>query len=346
MAHDHLPTPCVFLQSRLSPASALHFSVDIPAMDVSLVDGRPQELLLLTLDGLTLDYHAGNSAGTAYTQVRHDALLVQLLLPCLALHEGSQHGTRDVVSSPTSTGMPYAMLLFPEAETAHALVLLCRLLQLLVRLNLAQLDDMMHGSPFPVALVPADKTVLEDSTADPLLFFTSVNQPSRFRGALYTPTIAGRIAALRLQLCETVVWRLYDFTLGLAATASGAAGSNTVSNIAPSGNGGGGNGAAPAGTGVGFGSSGYKAVSSSRGRLAGGPSSGNLIAAGTAGQSAAAGGTSAAVQGSKAVQQVANADLPLQVRLGGMQAAQALCSRVTAVGLWFQLWHPASLQSM
>lgn len=100
-------------QARLSPAASMHLAVDIPAMDLSLVDGRPAELLLLTLDGLSLHYTAGNSAGVAYSQ-------------------------------------------------------------LLVRLNLAQLDDMLHGSPFPVVLLPADKTVLEDSRADPLLFFTHV----------------------------------------------------------------------------------------------------------------------------------------------------------------------------
>jgi hypothetical protein len=47
----------------------MHLSVEIPAMDLSLVDGRPQELLLLTLDGLTLEYYAGNSAGVSYNQV-------------------------------------------------------------------------------------------------------------------------------------------------------------------------------------------------------------------------------------------------------------------------------------
>lgn len=65
-----LPPPSVATaQARLSPASSLHLSVDIPALDVSIVDGRPQELLLLSLDGLALEYHAGNSAGITYTQV-------------------------------------------------------------------------------------------------------------------------------------------------------------------------------------------------------------------------------------------------------------------------------------
>jgi hypothetical protein len=60
-------------QARLSPAASMHLSVEVPAMDLSLVDGRPQELLLLTLDGLTLEYHAGNSAGVSYNQVRQAA---------------------------------------------------------------------------------------------------------------------------------------------------------------------------------------------------------------------------------------------------------------------------------
>jgi hypothetical protein len=59
------------LQSRMSPASTLHVSLDLASLDVSIVDGRPQELLLLTLDGLAVEYHAGNSAGIAYSQVRH-----------------------------------------------------------------------------------------------------------------------------------------------------------------------------------------------------------------------------------------------------------------------------------
>lgn len=58
-------------QTQLSPASSLHVALEVPALDVSLVDGRPQELLLLSMDGLVAEYHSGNSAGTAYTQVRH-----------------------------------------------------------------------------------------------------------------------------------------------------------------------------------------------------------------------------------------------------------------------------------
>jgi hypothetical protein len=56
-------------QTQLSPASSLHVALEVPALDVSLVDGRPQELLLLSMDGLVAEYHSGNSAGTAYTQV-------------------------------------------------------------------------------------------------------------------------------------------------------------------------------------------------------------------------------------------------------------------------------------
>jgi hypothetical protein len=46
--------------------------LDIPAVDLSLIDGRPQELLLLSMDGLVLEYHMGNTAGIAYTQVSAD----------------------------------------------------------------------------------------------------------------------------------------------------------------------------------------------------------------------------------------------------------------------------------
>eukprot|EP00879_Flechtneria_rotunda_P005415 GHRR01005707.1.p1 GENE.GHRR01005707.1~~GHRR01005707.1.p1 ORF type:complete len:1494 (+),score=564.87 GHRR01005707.1:1093-5574(+) len=207
-------------QSRLSPASAWHVNLEVPALDVSVVDGRPQELLLLSLDGLTVEYHSGNSAGTAYTQV-------------------------------------------------------------LLRVNFAQLDDMLHTSPFPVVLVPADKTVLEDPAADPLMFFTHVTQPSRFRGALYTPTICGRVAALRLRLSETLVWRLYDLSQSLAAS----------SHKTDAGAGEGGS-SDPAG----------KPNAQSRRHAVGVSSSGVTAAA----AGATAGG---------AVQQVASADLPLQVDL-------------------------------
>lgn len=57
------------MQSQLSPSSSLHVSLEVPSMDVSVVDGRPQELVLLSMDGLVAEYHAGNSAGIAYTQV-------------------------------------------------------------------------------------------------------------------------------------------------------------------------------------------------------------------------------------------------------------------------------------
>lgn len=40
--------------------------MDIPAIDVSLVDARPQELLLLSVDGLSVELVQGNSAGTPF----------------------------------------------------------------------------------------------------------------------------------------------------------------------------------------------------------------------------------------------------------------------------------------
>lgn len=165
-----------------------------------------------------------------------------------------------------------------------------------MRVNLAQIDDMLHGSPFPVLMVPADRTVLEDSAADPLVFFTYVSQPSRLRGALYTPTIAGRIAALQLQVSETFAWRMFAFAQGLAASSNS---SSTFSSAAADGHAG--------SEGTGLKSSNYKATSDSRDRLSAGASTGNLAAA--AGTGAAGSGRG----GSAAVQQVANADLPLQV---------------------------------
>lgn len=178
------------------------------------------------------------------------------------------------------------------------------LLQVLLRLNLAQLDDMQHGSTFPVVLLPADKTVAEDSAADPLLFFTHVSQPSRFRGVLYTPCLVGHIAALRVQLSETLVWRLYTFMHGLVAGgSSGSSGSDA---------GAGGSSAAAATAGPT-----RSAASNSRGRMVQAGSSSNLATAApnSAGAAGSVGRGSAAGDG---VQQVASADLPLQVgfRLG------------------------------
>lgn len=171
------------------------------------------------------------------------------------------------------------------------------LVQVLLRLNLAQLDDMQHGSSFPVVLVPTDKTVAEDSAADPLLFFTHVSQPSRYRGVLYTPTIVGHIAALRLQLSEPLVWRLYSFTQGLASGRS--SGSSDASRQASS------SAAAAA-------ASARLPASSSRGRLVQAGSSSNLAAAAQGG-GGAGNGNGGRSSSAGDVQQVASADLPLQV---------------------------------
>lgn len=234
------------MQAKLSPSASLHVSLEVPALDVSVVDGRPQELMLLTMDGLSAEYHAGNSAGVAYTQV-------------------------------------------------------------LLRLNLAQLDDMLHGTSFPVVLMPASKKVAEDSAAEPLLFFTHVTQPARFRGALYTPTLVAHVAALRLQLSETLVWRMFAF-----AQALGTSGSSR-----------GGGGSGPAAT-VSSASPGMHSAGGSRTRLAQAGSNSNL--AGTA----AAAGAGSLQQGSSpagtsgGVQQVASADLPLQVRCSSMHCRMLL----------------------
>lgn len=172
-------------------------------------------------------------------------------------------------------------------------------------MNLAQLDDMQHGTAFPVVLLAADKTVAEDSAADPLLFFTHVSQPSRFRGMLYTPCLVAHIAALRLQVSETLVWRLYSFMQGLVA---GGNTSTSSSSSTSSGN-------ATASAAAAGGQSARPGTPSSRGRMVQAGSSTNLAA--TAGAGASAGATAAGPgRGSSAgdVQQVASADLPLKVR--------------------------------
>lgn len=183
------------------------------------------------------------------------------------------------------------------------------LLQVLLRLNLAQLDDMQHGTAFPVVLLAADKTVAEDSAADPLLFFTHVSQPSRFRGMLYTPCLVAHIAALRLQVSETLVWRLYSFMQGLAAGGNTSTSSSTGSSTSSS------SATAAAAAAGGQSAAARPGTPSSRGRMVQAGSSTNLAA--TAGAGASAGATAAGPGcGSSAgdVQQVASADLPLKVR--------------------------------
>jgi hypothetical protein len=168
---------------------------------------------------------------------------------------------------------------------------------------------MMHGTAFPVVLLPADKRVAEDSAADPLLFFTQVTQPSRFRGAIYTPTLVAHLAGLRLQVSETLVWRMHALMQSLAPSGS-------------SGGGGGGGGAGGSGAAAGSttgGGAGMRGAGGSRAQLAQAGSSTNLAAAGGA---AGSGGSGAGGAGD--VQQVANADLPLQVR----------CMRGWVVALW------------
>jgi hypothetical protein len=179
--------------------------------------------------------------------------------------------------------------------------------QFLLRMGTVQLDDMLHDSPFPVMLLPAGRTMLEDSSAQPLLFFTSVSQPSRFRGALYMPTIAGHISELRVSLSETLLWRLYSLVQGVGAT--GAGGVPPGPNVS----------VADVTTASG------RSTSDARSRMhtaAGGSSSGSLAsssAAGTGSTALQAGsgrsGNTDVPAGSAAVQQVASADLPLQVDL-------------------------------
>jgi hypothetical protein len=146
---------------------------------------------------------------------------------------------------------------------------------------------MLEGTAFPVAAVPSDASVLQDPGAEPLLFYTQVSEPSRMRNAVYMPTIAGRIASLRICIAEPVIWRILDLANSIgAATVGGGAG-----------------GAAGGGD------------SRTRSRAAAAP------APGAAGPASAGGGGAAAATASGAAgcpagankQQVARADQPLQV---------------------------------
>ena len=68
----------LLLQHAASPASAVAVKVDLSLLDVSLVDARPAELLLTTLEGLRLEMRKGNSAGIPYeiTSVRLNSIQV------------------------------------------------------------------------------------------------------------------------------------------------------------------------------------------------------------------------------------------------------------------------------
>lgn len=59
----------------MASSSGLHLALDIPGLDVSVVDARPQELLLLSVDKLSVEYHWATSAGVPYTLI---ALHVQV----------------------------------------------------------------------------------------------------------------------------------------------------------------------------------------------------------------------------------------------------------------------------
>ncbi|GFH31625.1 uncharacterized protein HaLaN_30702, partial [Haematococcus lacustris] len=50
-------------------AAGLHFILEVSGCEVSLVDGLPQELALLSLEGLGLEVHWGITAGLAHTQL-------------------------------------------------------------------------------------------------------------------------------------------------------------------------------------------------------------------------------------------------------------------------------------
>uniref|UniRef100_A0A7S3R138 Vacuolar protein sorting-associated protein 13 VPS13 adaptor binding domain-containing protein n=1 Tax=Dunaliella tertiolecta TaxID=3047 RepID=A0A7S3R138_DUNTE len=49
-------------------AASKHISVEVTGLEVSLVDHRPQELLVLSLEGLMLDWASGSSGGLAFSQ--------------------------------------------------------------------------------------------------------------------------------------------------------------------------------------------------------------------------------------------------------------------------------------
>ena len=167
-------------QARASPASGFHACVELPALDVSVVDQRPQELLLLSVDGLAAELHRGNCAGAPYELVA-------------------------------------------------------------LRVQYAQLDDMLPGTAFPVVAAPAnagsagagagdagasggDGSGGGGGDAEPLVFYMQSSEPARLRNASYMPTVAGRVAALRLSVAEPIVWRLLDLVGSIgAATATGAA---------------------------------------------------------------------------------------------------------------------------
>ena len=51
-------------------STAVHLAVDVAALDVSIVDQRPQELLAITVAGAALRYGAGLGAGGSFARLR------------------------------------------------------------------------------------------------------------------------------------------------------------------------------------------------------------------------------------------------------------------------------------
>ncbi|KAL6746103.1 hypothetical protein V8C86DRAFT_3121422 [Haematococcus lacustris] len=90
-------------------AAGLHFILEVSGCEVSLVDGLPQELALLSLEGLGLEVHWGITAGLAHTQ---------LALRCRSLQVDDQ-----------MFGTPHPVVLLPQegptAEPLLALSIVC-----------------------------------------------------------------------------------------------------------------------------------------------------------------------------------------------------------------------------
>ena len=75
----------------------------------------------------------------------------------------------------------------------------------------------MHRTPFPVLLsrnLLAEPYIMSQD-AGPVAFFTITRQPARYRGSLYTPTVALHVGPLRICLAEHIVWKIITFATTL-----------------------------------------------------------------------------------------------------------------------------------
>jgi hypothetical protein len=163
------PSQLALLQhaATLEPLAAqgagggLHVALALTSLDVSLVDHRPREVLLLSVDGLGVEYGAGDSAGVAYTlaHVRVNNIQVGRRKGAGGCRRREAPAARRGAVQCSACWRPLAS---PPPPPPAA----------------PQVDDMQHGSPYPVVLAAGEPTPQEDPDAHPMLYFTQARRPA------------------------------------------------------------------------------------------------------------------------------------------------------------------------